>query len=78
MRDPGQELDSDDEDQQELPSHVEFLELTKNVTSRRNAASVFFEMLQLKTWDFIEVEQTEPYGEITISPGLRFSEAPPN
>ena len=78
MRDPDQEHDSDDEEQEDLPAQVEFHEITKKVTSRRNAASIFFEMLQLKTWDFIEVEQTDAYGAITISPGVRFSEAPPN
>jgi cohesin complex subunit SCC1 len=75
MRDPNQETDEEGE---ELPSHVEFHQITKNVNSRRNAACVFFEVLQLKTWDFIEVDQQEPYGEITISPGVRFSEDSPN
>jgi len=76
MRDPNQEPENDE--QEALPSQVEFHQITKNVSSRRNAASVFFEMLQLKTWDFIEVDQSDAYGDITISPGVRFSEAPPN
>jgi len=42
--------------------------------SRHTAASVFFELLQLKTWDFIELGQQESYGDIQITPGLRFNE----
>ena len=45
--------------------------------SRRTAASVFFELLQLKTLDFVEVEQDVSYGDIAIAPGLRFREEPP-
>lgn len=46
--------------------------------SRRTAAGVFFELLQLKTWDFIEVDQEEAYGDITITAGNRFAESPPS
>lgn len=56
---------------------IQFHQLSQHCT-RRTAASVFFEMLQLKTWDFIELDQSEPYGDITITPGIRFSEAPPS
>mmetsp|Transcript_43079 Transcript_43079/g.47952 ORF Transcript_43079/g.47952 Transcript_43079/m.47952 type:complete len:797 (+) Transcript_43079:217-2607(+) len=70
--------DSDASPKQDLPEQIMFKQLTKNVVSRRNAASVFFEMLQLKTWDFIDLNQEDPYGDITISPGVRFSEPPPN
>jgi len=63
--------------EQQLPDRVRFRELTKNVVSRRNASSVFFEMLQLKTWDFIELDQERAYGDIVISPGLRFGEDAP-
>jgi cohesin complex subunit SCC1 len=35
--------------------------------SRHTAASVFFELLQLKTWDFIELDQEESYGDIQVS-----------
>merc|ERR1711935_1109250 len=52
------------------PDSVNFHELTKHVVSRRNASSVFFEMLQLKTWDFIELDQDKPYGDISISAGV--------
>jgi len=61
----------------ERPDSVTFHELTKHVVSRRNASSVFFEMLQLKTWDFIELNQDESYGDIAISAGVRFGEDAP-
>mmetsp|Transcript_7240 Transcript_7240/g.10369 ORF Transcript_7240/g.10369 Transcript_7240/m.10369 type:complete len:857 (+) Transcript_7240:255-2825(+) len=47
-------------------------------TSRRTACSVFFELLQLKTWDFIELHQEESYADIKISPGNRYQEDPPS
>jgi len=84
MKDPNSAEDDDADDdsnaspKQDLPEQILFKQLTKNVVSRRNAASVFFEMLQLKTWDFIDLNQEDSYGDITISPGVRFSEAPPN
>ena len=46
--------------------------------SRHTAASVFFELLQLKTWDFIELEQHESYSDVLITPGIRFHESPPS
>jgi len=46
--------------------------------SRRTAAGVFFELLQLKTWDFIELGQEDSYGDIKITPGVRFDEKPPS
>ncbi|CAJ1957915.1 unnamed protein product [Cylindrotheca closterium] len=58
-------------------SHVQFEDLSHNCT-RRTAASVFFELLQLKTWDFVELEQPVPYGDFAVSAGVRFSEQPPN
>ena len=80
MKDPNQEHDGgeedgDDETKKDLPEQIGFKDLTKNVVSRRNAASVFFEMLQLKTWDFIDLDQEDSYGDITISPGIRFGES---
>ena len=66
-----------DEDEEEKPLQVQFQELSHNCT-RRTAASVFFELLQLKTWDFIELDQSDAYGDISISPGVRFQESPPN
>jgi hypothetical protein len=47
------------------PDHLSFDTLSKNC-SRRTASGVFFETLQLKTWDFIEVDQGESYGDITV------------
>jgi cohesin complex subunit SCC1 len=35
--------------------------------SRRTAAGVFFELLQLKTWDYIDLDQDESYGDIKVS-----------
>jgi len=46
-------------------------------SSRRTAAGVFFELLQLKTWDFVELDQSESYGDIKISAGAKFLEGPP-
>jgi hypothetical protein len=69
--------DDDDDDEEEKPTEVQFQDLSHNCT-RRTAASVFFELLQLKTWDFVELDQPEPYGDIGISAGVRFSEQPPN
>ena len=31
-----------------------------------------------KTWDFVELDQDESYGDITIAPGLKFNEDPPS
>ena len=72
-------VDEDNDENEENPkqSHVQFEDLSHNCT-RRTAASVFFELLQLKTWDFVELEQPEPYGDIAVSAGMRFSEQPPN
>jgi len=42
--------------------------------SRRTAAGVFFELLQLKTWDFIDVNQKEAYGDITVTEGAKFND----
>mmetsp|Transcript_16396 Transcript_16396/g.37601 ORF Transcript_16396/g.37601 Transcript_16396/m.37601 type:complete len:759 (+) Transcript_16396:217-2493(+) len=78
LRDPDDGSSNDDENTTgHLPEAVNFHELTRHVTSRRNASSVFFEMLQLKTWDFIELDQDESYGDIAISAGLRFGEEAP-
>ena len=67
----------DGEEEEGKATEVLFQDIAEHCT-RRTAASVFFETLQLKTWDFIEVDQDEEYGPITITPGSRFQEAPPN
>ena len=56
--------------------HVSYNELSHGVT-RRTAAGVFFELLALKTLNFVELNQTEPFGDIDISPGVKFMEDPP-
>lgn len=56
--------------------HLSYDKLSNGV-SRRTACGVFFELLQLKTWDFIELDQQESYADIKIMPGTRFSEKPP-
>jgi hypothetical protein len=75
---PQQKRAQQQQQQLQLPEKVGFDELTKHVVSRRNASSIFFEMLQLKTWDFIELDQDESYGTIAISAGVRFGEDAPN
>ena len=48
-------------------------ELSKGC-SRRTAAGVFFELLQLKSWNFVEIQQQGPYGDIVISKGAKFAQ----
>lgn len=57
-------------------SQVIFGELTRNAR-RTKAANMFWEVLQLKTWDFIDCGQEEAYGEIIIEPAARLHEAIP-
>ena len=51
-----------------------FSAMTSSTTSRRTAAACFFELLQLKTLNFIKIDQSSPYGEIKVSKGTRFEE----
>lgn len=44
---------------------VTFNELTAGA-SKRTAAACFLEILQLKTWDLIDVAQPQPFQDITI------------
>mmetsp|Transcript_11855 Transcript_11855/g.25000 ORF Transcript_11855/g.25000 Transcript_11855/m.25000 type:complete len:747 (-) Transcript_11855:133-2373(-) len=69
--------DEDDEEEMAKQSQLSYNKLSRGC-SRRTASGVFFEMLQLKTWDFVEVNQDRSYGDITITPGLRFDEPPPS
>jgi len=72
-----EEDDADlDDEEMNKPSQLSYNKLSAGC-SRRTAAGVFFEMLQLKTWDFVELNQDKSYGDITIKPGLRFDEPPP-
>ncbi|CAM9454686.1 unnamed protein product [Ascophyllum nodosum] len=43
--------------------------LTRGAT-RRTAAGAFFELLQLKTWDFVELSQKEAFGDIRVTAGV--------
>jgi cohesin complex subunit SCC1 len=52
---------------------VSFDTLSKSAT-RRTAAGLFFEMLQLKTLNYIEIDQDQSFGNILISQGVRFDE----
>ncbi|DBA00258.1 TPA: hypothetical protein N0F65_007902 [Lagenidium giganteum] len=56
---------------------VTYKQLTKHTQSRRTAAALFFELLQLKTLDFVDIDQPKPYGDIKISRATRFSESIP-
>ncbi|KAL7681943.1 putative rad21/Rec8-like protein [Plasmopara halstedii] len=53
---------------------ITYQQLTKKTRDRRTAAALFFELLQLKTLDYVDVEQTAAYADITISKATRFSE----
>jgi cohesin complex subunit SCC1 len=53
---------------------VTYKQLTQKTHSRRTAAALFFELLQLKTLDYVDVEQAAPYSDIKISKAARFSE----
>lgn len=50
---------------------LEFQEMCHGV-NRRTAAGVFLELLQLKTWDYIDLEQGRAYGNIVISQGAKW------
>lgn len=68
---------AEDDDDEEKPQELSFDKLSHG-TSRRTACGVFFELLQLKTWSFIELDQSKSYGDIKISKGARFHENPPS
>ena len=42
-------------------------------TRRKTAALCFFEILQLKTWNYIDVCQDRPFADISIRQTVRFS-----
>ncbi|CAN0291957.1 unnamed protein product, partial [Discosporangium mesarthrocarpum] len=54
---------------------VTYASLTRGA-KRRTAAGAFFELLQLKTWDFVELGQAEPYGDISVTPAVRVRPKP--
>ena len=45
---------------------------TGRKVGRRTAAGAFFELLQLKTWDCVNIEQEKAYSNIIVSKGPRF------
>jgi len=63
-------------DAEGMEPHLSYNALTEGC-ERRTAVNVYFELLQLKTWDFIELNQDEPYGDIIVSPGPKFAEDVP-
>jgi len=67
--------DEDDDEEMAKDAQLSYNKLISGV-NRRTAAGVFFEMLQLKTWDFVELNQEKNYGDIVITPGLRYDEKP--
>jgi cohesin complex subunit SCC1 len=67
--------DEDDEEEMAKDAQLSYNKLISGV-NRRTAAGVFFEMLQLKTWDFVELNQERSYGDIVITPGLRYDDKP--
>jgi cohesin complex subunit SCC1 len=60
----------------ERPPTVAFSQVTRNAR-RTKAANLFWEVLQLKTWDFIEVDQEHAYDDVQITAAARFHEAIP-
>ena len=58
------------------PPVVPLSAVTRNAR-RTKAANLFWEVLQLKTWDFIECNQEHAYDDIQIVPAARFHEAIP-
>ena len=69
-------MPNDNDSTASVLDRVSYNELSQGVT-RRTAAGVFFELLALKTLNFVELNQMEPFGDIDISPGVKFMEDPP-
>ena len=59
------------QDQLKEQDSVSFTAISKGI-SRRTAAACFLEILQLKTWGFIDVAQDKPFADITINPTTKF------
>ncbi|OQR91840.1 double-strand-break repair protein rad21 [Achlya hypogyna] len=53
---------------------VSYKQLTKTTRSRRTAAALFFELLQLKTLDLVEVDQPTAFGNIQVTKTDRFAD----
>ena len=59
------------QDQLKEQDSVSFTAISKGI-SRRTAAACFLEILQLKTWGFIDVAQDKPFSDININPTTKF------
>ena len=53
---------------------LSYNDMTRN-KSRRTAAACLFELLVLKTKDYIEIEQSAPFADITVTPTAQLQEA---
>ena len=51
----------------EVASELSYNDLTRN-KSRRTAAACLFELLVLKTKDYVEIVQEAPFADITVTP----------
>lgn len=56
-----------------LSFSVDFQALARG-RKKRTAAGCFFEVLQLKTWNYIDVSQDTPYEDIRVTKTKRFDE----
>jgi cohesin complex subunit SCC1 len=74
---PSDKNDNDDDGNSNKRHDVSYNTLSEGV-SRRTASGFFFELLQLKTLNYIELNQSESYGDIMISAGVKFAEDPPS
>ena len=45
--------------------------------NKRSAVGVFVELLHLKTWDFVALDQPEPYADITVAKAPCFNDPIP-
>jgi hypothetical protein len=61
------------QDQLKEQDSVSFKAISKGI-SRRTAAACFLEILQLKTWGFVDVAQESPFADIDIMPTTKFHE----
>ena len=64
--------DGNEDDNENTYPSLSYMRLTKG-TSRHTAIGVFFELLQLKSLDYIEVQHTAgPYSDVKIQKGPKF------
>jgi cohesin complex subunit SCC1 len=60
-------------DRLETQESVGFMGMARG-RKKRTAAGCFFELLQLKTWNYIDVKQDTAYGDIRVTKTKRFDE----